>query len=314
MPAAMRGVVCAPANRLVIEETSTDYQITFTAEVVVRQFLTRQWLSGDQESTVFTTNEGREQFILTVYPNGVSSNYSGCVSAYLSLVSSTRNFSQQGLRVSALIIISSHDLTLTVSRWIWRELYVGQSRGFPNLASRHLVCDPANRMLDNDTVTVHVSGSYTTSRQHEVISLPSNNTAMNTLSTVDIRFTWLVCNWTKLSDNDRLISDSFPRAPHFAVFILDLRSTNSNSSMLSMHSILLSMHENMSFPLHVTATISLLQSSSEQPVSVSTKSLMYTQSWSAWGLKNVFSYTNIDNSLFNQCATFRFQAIYSLRY
>lgn len=274
--------------------------------------MTRQWLTGNQESAVFTTNGGHEQFILTVYPNGVSSNYTGCVSAYLSLISSTRNLSQQGLRVSSSIIIPSHDLTRSVSRWIWRELYVGQSRGFPNLASRRLVCDPASRMLHNDTLTVQVSGSYATSRQHELISLSSNNTAMNILSTVDIRFTWLVCNWTKLSDNDRLISDSFPRVPHLAVFILDLTPTSSNSSMLSMHSILLSMHDNMTFPLNVTATFSLLKSSPEQPVSVSTKSLKYTQTLSAWGLKNVFSYTNIDISLANQCATFRFQAIYSL--
>lgn len=296
----------AASNRFVVEESSTDVHEIFIADILVTRFVTNKWLNGEYVSKTFTANSGQEQFRLEVNPNGRNADDEGFVSAYLSLLKSPREFVFISVDIS---VVEQNRSRCAISKWIMSQLIKHHSRGFNNLVSRQDVI----HLLNNDTLTVRVQGSYLISRQHATTlsSLPSNK-ANTEFSTVDIKFTWKICNWNKLAANDQLVSPTFPLVLKVAKFRLKIKVKPTLSEDISISSFVDSIHDGLVYPLNVVNSYELLDSSKHVVVAYTTLSHRYKH---ALDDLNVDAFTNrlVEDSLTNQCATLKYGAIYALR-
>lgn len=295
----------AASNRLVVEESSTDVHEIFSADILVTRFATGKWLNGDYYSKTFTANNGQEQLRLEVNPNGRNADDEGFVSAYLSLLKSPREFIFISVNIS---FVAQNGLKSAISKWIMSQLVKHHSRGFNNLVSRQDVI----HLLTNDTLRVRVQGSYLISRQHAttLFSLPSNK-ANTELSTVDIKFTWKICNWTKLAADDQLVSPSFPLVLKVAKFRVKIKVKPTLSEDISIISFIDSNHDGLVYPLNVLSSYELLDSSKHVVSAYTSSSHMYKH---ASDTSSVDAFTNrlVEDSLTNQCATLKYGAIYAL--
>lgn len=297
----------AASNRFVVEESSTDVHEIFIADILVTRFVTGKWLNGEYDSKTFTANNGQEQFRLEVNPNGRNADDEGFVSAYLSLLKSPREFVFISVDICVLALNGSKS---AISKWIMSQLVKRHSRGFNNLVSRQDVINLG--LANNDTLKVRVQGSYLISRRHvtTLSSLPNNKTNTE-VSTVDIKFTWKICNWTKLAADDQLASPPFPLMLKVAKFRLKIKVKPTFSEDISISSFIDSIHDGLVYPLNVLNSYELLNSSKHVVVAYISSSHMYKHASDALSV-DAFINRLVEDSLTNQCATFKYGAIYAL--
>jgi hypothetical protein len=152
---------------------------------------------------LFLVTRGLETFDIKIYPNGTETTYNGYVSFTVQLLESR----QTPTELSAAFSIRAGG-----DDWIrLREVVLSLNIGSPQLYSLTLlseITNKANRMLDDDGIfTIRMTISYLIHSQHTIATSPTKFNS-NTHTSVDMTYTWTLCNLTlPMVDTSKIISN-----------------------------------------------------------------------------------------------------------
>lgn len=310
-------------GQLRIEEIGTEHHLFFSATNQIGNYSTGNWRLGQEVSVHFSTNDGKEQFLFKVFPRGVDQSSNGSVCAQIGLLKSAQRITSLSVTFSAV----KRDKSLTMFKWFsymvdTEQTYSADGHRYLLFGKFEQINITANELLENDTLTIGVQGSYPIRSEHKIIVSPSNQ-IMKTPKSVSITFTWTLCNLKQLLfNNGAALSNTFPEHSYTGVAKFRARlapRSNTHSSQvamsndLSMYGVLDKQTDaSVKLPLDLTQTFSLMDMRTGQVIQQKSWVLTYTPQTPFLGKKGTFSNNNIMKAMVNECTTFKYDVEYTV--
>lgn len=186
------------------------------------------------------------------------------------------------------------------------------------MVPRDHVMSAASQVLQDDTLTIIMTGAYVIHTQHTIVTLsagivPPNDTGA--YPSVKLTYTWHVCNLSLPAQVNSLVSKSFPTASGVAQFYLLITPGTEYPGYVSVYSYLFSLPHYSISSLRVNHTFALMSSNSSSASQLIVTDevghpAVFDRNSVNWGYPTYFTNDAVKRTMHKQCLIFRYRSTY----